>query len=102
MYYGLPFILPTVDQISPQPNTCTSRSFASIGPTLCNALSPSVPSTFLSGILSSSFAFIKTYFFTWGLTHRHCQAALLDGSRSTIQMLKYNTIQYNTIHEIAS
>ena len=46
-----------------------SRSFASIGPALWNALSPSVHSTFLSHSLSSSFASLKTYFFSWCLAH---------------------------------
>jgi len=33
------------------------------------SLSPSVCSTFLSGSLSSFFAFLKTYFFTRGIEH---------------------------------
>ena len=53
-----------------------SRSFASIGPTLWNALSPSVRSTFLTGSLVF-FAILKTYFFLMG----PCTlAALLNGS----------------------
>src|SRR6218665_192492 len=46
-----------------------SRSFASIGPTLWNALSPSLHFTFHSGSLSSSFPSLKTYFFSWSLAH---------------------------------
>ena len=45
-----------------------SRSFASIGPSLCNALSPSVLSTFLLDSLSSSFASLTIYF-SRGLAH---------------------------------
>jgi len=60
-----------LDLLVPRSRTALaqSRSFASIGPTLWNALSPSVRSTFLSGSLSSSYAFLKTYFFSWGLAH---------------------------------
>jgi hypothetical protein len=46
-----------------------SRSFASIGPSLWNSLSPSLRSTVLSGSLSSSFASLKTCLFSRGLTH---------------------------------
>ena len=46
-----------------------SRSFASIGPALWNELSPSIRSNLLAGSPSSSFAFLKTYFFSRGLVH---------------------------------
>jgi len=57
-----------LDLLVPRSRTALaqSQSFASIGPTPWNALSPSVRSTFLSGSLSSSFAFLKTYFFLMG------------------------------------
>jgi hypothetical protein len=45
------------------------RSFASIGPALWNELSPSIRSNLLAGSPSSSFAFLKTYFFSRGLVH---------------------------------
>jgi hypothetical protein len=55
------------------PRTRTSmaqtRSFASIGPSLWNSLSPFTRSKLLIGSPSSSFAFLKTYFFSCGLTH---------------------------------
>src|SRR6218665_3944236 len=57
-----------------------SRSFASIGPTLWNALSPSVRSTFLSVSLSSSFASLKIYFISRGPLQQCTLAALLNGS----------------------
>ena len=46
-----------------------SRSFNSIGPSLWNALSPSTRSRILASNLSSTFAFLKTFFFSCGLAH---------------------------------
>ena len=60
-----------LDLLVPRSRTAMaqSRSFAAIGPSLWNALSPSARSTILSGTLSSSFAFLKTCFFSRGLAH---------------------------------
>jgi len=60
-----------LDLLVPRSRTAMaqSRSFASIGPSLWNSLSPSIRSTILSGTLSSSFAFLKTCFFSRGLAH---------------------------------
>src|SRR5678815_3532805 len=44
-----------------------SRSFTSIGPSLWNALSPSTRSRILASNLSSTFAFLKTFFFSLAL-----------------------------------
>src|SRR5688572_21406669 len=44
-----------------------SRSFTSIGPSLWNALSPSTRTRILSSNLSSTFAFLKTFFFSLAL-----------------------------------
>jgi hypothetical protein len=49
-----------------RPNVC---SFVSIGPSLWNALSPSVRSTLLSSSLSSALSLLKTCFFSGGLAH---------------------------------
>ena len=58
-----------------------SRSFASIGPSLWNMLSPSTRSKILSSNLSSSFAFLKTSFLFLLLFLWSCAlAALLNGS----------------------
>src|SRR6218665_2453308 len=57
--------LDRLDLLVPRSRTAPlaqSRSFASIGPSLWDAL-------FLTGSLSSSFAFPKTYFFSWGLAN---------------------------------
>src|SRR6218665_552105 len=43
------------------------RSFASIGPCPWNVLCLSARSSLLSGNFSSSFALLKTCFFSWGL-----------------------------------
>ena len=60
-----------LDLLVPRSRTAMAqaRSFASIGPSLWNALSPSVRSKILSGSLSSSFAFLKTCLFSRGLAH---------------------------------
>ena len=60
-----------LDLLVPRSRTAMaqSRSFASIGPSLWNALSPSARTTILSGSLSSSFSFLKTCFFSRGLAH---------------------------------
>jgi len=70
-----------------------SRSFASIGPTLWNALSPSIRSTCLSGSLSSSFAFLKTYFFSHGALHTGSASERFTPLEALYKYL--NTIQYN-------
>src|SRR5678816_3029665 len=44
-----------------------SRSFTSIGPSLWNALSPSTRSGILASNLSSTFSFLKTFFFSLAL-----------------------------------
>ena len=44
-----------------------SRSFTSIGPSLWNALSPSTRSRILASNLSSTFSFLKTFFFSLAL-----------------------------------
>ena len=69
-----------LDLLVPRTRTAMaqSRSFASVGPSFWNALSPPVRSKILSGSLSSSFAFLKTCFFSRGLAH--CMGALLNGS----------------------
>src|SRR6218665_1270327 len=68
-----------LDLLVPRSRTALaqSRSFASICPSLWNALSPSLRSTFLSGSLSSSLAFLKTYFFSLDLL---MGATLMNGS----------------------
>ena len=83
-----------LDLLVPRSRTAMaqSRSFASIGPSLWNALSPSVRSKILSGSLSSSFAFLKTCLFSRGLAHweRFCTVHPMRGA---LEMLKYNTIR---------
>src|SRR6218665_261683 len=57
-------------------------------------LSPSVRSTFLSGSLSSSFSFLKTYSFSWGLAHWQ-HFLTVHPTRRAIQMflIQYNIVQ---------
>jgi len=82
-----------LDLLVPHSRTALAqfRSFASIGPTLWNTFSPSVCSTFLSGSLSSSVAFLETYFFSWDFAHWQ-RFWMVHPTGSTIQMFKYNTI----------
>src|ERR1043165_921434 len=58
-----------LDLLVPRSRTAMaqSRSFAPIGPSLWNALSPTVRSKILSGSLSSFFPFLQTCFFSRGL-----------------------------------
>ena len=86
-----------LDLLVPRTRTAMaqSRSFASIGPSLWNALSPSVRSTILSSSLSSSFAFLKTCFFSRGLAHWE-RFWTVHPTRGALQMLKYNTIQWES------
>jgi len=69
-----------------------SRFFASIGPFLWNALSPSVRSTFLTRSLSSSFAFLKT-----NLSHGTLHTGSTSERFTPLEVLYkcLNTIQYN-------
>src|SRR6218665_724656 len=87
-----------LDLLVPHSRTAVaqSRSFASIGPTLWNALSPSVRSTLLAGSLSSSFASLKTFFLSCGLAHWQ-SFSMVHPTRSAIQMFKCNTIQLQYI-----
>jgi len=63
--------LKRLDLLVPRTRTAMaqSRSFASVGPSLWNTLSPSTRSQMLIGNPLSSFAFLKTYFFSCGLAH---------------------------------
>ena len=83
-----------LDLLVPRTRTsmAQSRSFAAIGPSLWNALSPSVRSTILSSRLSSSFDFLKTCFFSRGLAHWE-RLWTVHSTRGALQMLKYNTRQ---------
>ena len=60
-----------LDLLVPRSRTAMaqSRSFVSIGPSLWNALSPSVRSTLLSVSLSSALSLLKACFFSRGLAH---------------------------------
>jgi len=68
-----------------------THSFASIGPSLSNALSPSVRSTILSGSLFFLYFSQNLLILLMGAL---CTAALLKSSprRGTVQMHRYNTI----------
>ena len=85
-----------LDLLVPRSRTALaqSRSFASIGPSLWNALYPSIRSTFLP-VSHSVFRpplSLETILLSWGLAHRQ-RFWTVHPTRSAIQMFKYNTVR---------